>query len=112
MVDASLGRGLTKSIGSVYGKKDTREPNASYHCQLDFNQMTELDVTVEEDTKGSLDTKGVGGSDGGNDLFCERTAVGLVSELLSTVSGSEEAKEGADDSYARKNLGYSKGKPP
>ena len=44
-------------------------------------------MSVEEDTKGSLDTKIVGSSDGGNDFFCERTALGLVIELLSTVPG-------------------------
>lgn len=49
--------------------------------------MAELDVSVKEDAKGSLDTKSVGSSDGGNDFFCERSAVGLVIELLSTVSG-------------------------
>ena len=86
-MDASLGRGLTKSVGSVNGKKDTREPNTSDHYHLDFNQMAELDMSVEEDTKGSLDTKIVGSSDGGNDFFCERTALGLVIELLSTVPG-------------------------
>ena len=86
MVDASLGRGLTESIGSVDGKKDTREPNTRYYCHLDFNQMTKLDMSVKEDAKGSLDTKSVGGSDCSNDFFCKRTAVGLVIELLSTVS--------------------------
>ena len=87
MVDASLGRGLTKSVGSIYGKKDTREPDTSYNCHLGFNHMTELDMGVEKDAKGSLDTKSVGSSDSGNDLFCERSAVSLVIELLSTVSG-------------------------
>ena len=86
-MNASLGRGLTKSVGSIYGKKDTREPNTGYDCHLDFNQTAELNMSVKEDTKVPLDTKSVGGSDGGNDLFCERTTVGLVSELLSTVSG-------------------------
>ena len=59
-MDTSLGRGLTKSVGSVCGKTDTREPNTSDHCHLDFNQMAELDMSVEEDVKGSLDTKIVG----------------------------------------------------
>jgi hypothetical protein len=112
LVDAGLGKGLTKSVGSVYGKKDTREPNTSYNCHLDFNHLTELDMSVKEDAKGSLDTKSVGSSDGGNDLFCERSAVGLVVELLSTVFGQKKPKEGADDCYARKNRGYSKGKLP
>ena len=87
MVDAGLGRGPTKSVGSVNGKKDTREPDTSYNCHLGFNYMTELDMCVKEDAKGSLDTKSVGSSDSGNDLFCERSTVGLVIELLSTVSG-------------------------
>jgi len=87
VVDAGLGGGLTKSVGPVYGKKDSRETNTSYNSHLGFNHMTELDMSVKEDAKGSLDTKRVGSSDGGNDLFCERSAVGLVVELLSTVSG-------------------------
>ena len=87
MVDAGLGGDLTKSVGPIYGKKDTREPNTSYNCHLGFNHMAELDMSVKEDAKGSLDTKRVCSSDGGNDLFCERSAVGLVVELLSTVLG-------------------------
>ena len=76
----SLGGGLTKSVGPVYGKNDTREPNTSYHCHLDFDQMAELDMSVKEGAKGSLDTRSVGSSDSSKDLFCERTAVDLVIE--------------------------------
>ena len=86
-VDTSLVRGLTEAVGSIYSKKDTREPNTRHDCHLDFNHMTELDMSVKKDAKGSLDTKSVGSSDGGNDLFGERTAIGLGIELLSTVSG-------------------------
>ena len=49
--------------------------------------MPELDMFVEKDTKRPLDTKSVGSSDGRNDLFRERSTVGLVIELLSAVSG-------------------------
>jgi hypothetical protein len=86
VADAALGRGLTKSVGSVYGEKDTSEPDTTDNCHLDFNHMPKLDMSIKDDAKGALDTKSVGSSNGGNDLFCERSAVGLMVELLSTVS--------------------------
>jgi len=79
--------GLTKSVAAVYGEEDTSKADTCDNSHLGFDYMSELDMVVKEDTKGPLDTKGVGGSDGGNDLFGKRTAVGLVVELLGAVSG-------------------------
>jgi len=80
VVDVTTRKGLTKCVGSVYGKKDTSEPDTGDNCHLGFNHMSELDMSVKENTKRSLDTRCMGSSDGGNDLFSKRSAVGLVVE--------------------------------
>ena len=79
--------GITESVGSINDKHDTSKSGTSHNGHLGFDRMPELDMFVEKDTKRPLDTKSVGSSDGRNDLFRERSAVGLVIELLSAVSG-------------------------
>jgi hypothetical protein len=109
---AGLGRGRTESVGSVDGKENRREPDTHDERHLGFDHMPEFDVVVEEHTERALDTKRVGGPDGGDDLFGKGAAVGLVGELLFAVFGEEKGEEAADDCDPGEDGRYGEGKLP
>ena len=102
----------SEAVASVDDEEEDREACAVPDRSLEVDVAALVDVAVVETGEDALRAEGLGGADGGDDLFREGATLGDVLQGELHVLGDELVHDTASNGDAGQHGGHCKGKAP
>ena len=112
MVNESSTEVESEPVASVDDEEEDREACAVPDCGLEVDVAALVDVAVVETGEDALRAEGLGGADGGDDLFREGATLGDVLQGELHILGDELVHDAAGDGDAGQHGGHGEGGAP